>query len=363
VRRAKEPGATAHRGVARLRSRRARGEGAADDRIAIRTADELYANIPVYAANFESKLAHAGMLNVGMTIVGRYDAGLMRIDGAALAGDCEGATHVVTAITVGAFEFYAGAEAEAGAGFELASAGVGAKSTATRETLNRDGDARKCDDASPGDGAPPFGCGAIIRIEVVPLGDWSAGAAKAPPGAPKAAPAPKAVPAPETAELVAEPTPKRPARAPTKAPAQHPAVSSSSSCKFGDEPTCSSQCSGGDAPSCATLSRMIRDAKDYPRAFELAKSSCAKGAMLGCVIQAEMLFQGQHVKRDSAAARPLLERACRAGEPMGCNDLGLYHQQVRRGARQSAIPASVLGGHLASVQTSQIACPRARTMD
>jgi len=300
-----------------------------DDRIAIRTADELYANIPVFAANFESKLAHAGVLNVGMTIVGRYDAGMTRIDGAALAGDCDGATHVVTAITVGAFEFYAGAEAEAGAGVELASAGVGAKSTASRETLNRDGDAGKCDDASPGDGAPPFGCGAIIRIELAALGDWSASALNPPPGSsPK--PAPEPDPSPQGV------APRRPAKAPAPAPVQHAVVSSSTSCKLGDESTCTSKCNAGNAPSCATLSRMVRDSKDYARAFDLAKSACAKGAMLGCVIQAEMLFQGQGVKRDSAAARPLLERACEAGEPMGCNDLGLYHQQVSRDGAKAA---------------------------
>lgn len=297
-----------------------------DDRIAIRDADELYANIPVYAANFESKLERAGMLNVGMTIVGRYDAGGGPVSADALSGDCDGATHVVTAITVGAFEFYAGAEAEAGAGVHIAGAGAGAKSTSSRETLNRDGDENRCNDASPGDGAPPFGCGALIRIEVVPLGA-STGASQVTAKAPAASEAPKA---PPTAAPAPPPKPAAPA------PPKPGPVSTAKSCKLGDEAGCTTQCEAGNEASCATLSRMTRDKKQYARALTLAQGACSAGAMLGCVIQAEMLFQGQGVKRDSAAARPLLEAACEGGEPMGCNDLGLYHQQVSHDDAEAA---------------------------
>ena len=44
------------------------------DRVTMRDADELYANIPLGAATFESKLARSGELSVAMTIVGRYEA-------------------------------------------------------------------------------------------------------------------------------------------------------------------------------------------------------------------------------------------------------------------------------------------------
>src|SRR5262245_56226050 len=73
-----------------------------NDRVHIRDADELYANIPVYAAKFEGQLQKAGTLNVNMTIVGRYDTTKTTVRQDELEGDCTEATHVVTALTVGA---------------------------------------------------------------------------------------------------------------------------------------------------------------------------------------------------------------------------------------------------------------------
>jgi len=64
-----------------------------------------------------------------------------------------------------------GADAEIGAGASAVAVGAaGGKSKAKRETLNEAGDAGACEKASAGDTTPPFGCGALLRIEVVPLG-------------------------------------------------------------------------------------------------------------------------------------------------------------------------------------------------
>src|SRR5262249_59833891 len=48
---------------------------------------------------------------------------------------------------------------------------TGARSISKRETLNRDGDEGACAKSTADDRAPPFGCGALLRIEVVPLGE------------------------------------------------------------------------------------------------------------------------------------------------------------------------------------------------
>ncbi|MBW2459056.1 MAG: hypothetical protein JRI68_31440, partial [Deltaproteobacteria bacterium] len=141
-----------------------------DDRITMRDADELYANVPLGAVKLEAKLAKAGELNVNMTIVGKYEAGHAFVDPSELQGECSQATHVISAVTVGAFEFFAGAAAEVGGGIEAGTVGAGARSVARRELLNRDGDPMACDRASLEDERPPDGCGAFLRIEVVPLG-------------------------------------------------------------------------------------------------------------------------------------------------------------------------------------------------
>jgi hypothetical protein len=139
------------------------------DRITIRDADELYANVPLGAAKLEGKLAKAGELNVSMTIVGRYDSDRTVVAGSDLEGMCGRATHVITGLTIGAFEFFAGADASVGAGAEVVVAGGGAQSSAQRETLNQDGDPEACGEATAEDTAPPDGCGAALRVEVVPL--------------------------------------------------------------------------------------------------------------------------------------------------------------------------------------------------
>ena len=137
--------------------------------VKMRDADELYANIPAYAAKFEAALQKAGELNVSMTIVGRYEADHARVRAEELEGQCEGATHIVNALTVGSFDFFAGADASLGAGVAAGNAGAGAKSSSKRETLNQDGDATACASSKRDDKEPPFGCGALIRIEVIPI--------------------------------------------------------------------------------------------------------------------------------------------------------------------------------------------------
>ena len=138
-------------------------------RVKMHNADELYANIPAYAVKFEGTLARAGELNVEMTIVGRYEADRSGVRVEDLQGDCEGATHVVTGLSVGAFEFFAGAGAKAGVGVAAGDIGAGAKSSSLRETLNADGQEAACKGATGADTIPPYGCGALLGLEVQPI--------------------------------------------------------------------------------------------------------------------------------------------------------------------------------------------------
>lgn len=148
------------------------------DTIVMQSADELYANIPAGAAKFEAKLASAGQLNVAMMMVGKFAADRATVVPEELEGSCDGATHVVVGMNVGAFEFFAGSDGEIGAGATVASAGAGAKSTAKRETLTRDGDTEACLKATLADETPPAGCGASLRLEVIALETPQAAAAE-----------------------------------------------------------------------------------------------------------------------------------------------------------------------------------------
>jgi len=104
-------------------------------------------------------------------------------------------------VSVGAFDFYAGADASVGAGASVGAIGAGAKSQSSRETLTKNGDPESCAKATPDDKSPPAECGALIRIEVVPLGE-----AKAAPVQATALPATSA-PSPASTGSVPEPSP------------------------------------------------------------------------------------------------------------------------------------------------------------
>lgn len=140
------------------------------DRVTIKDADGLYANVPLGAARLEATLAKAGELNVAMTIVGRYEADRAIETAESLDGpDCARATHVITAVTVGAFDFFAGADATVVGGAAVANVGGRGKIGATRELITTDGDGEACKKATRGDAQPPEGCGAFLRVEVASI--------------------------------------------------------------------------------------------------------------------------------------------------------------------------------------------------
>ncbi|PCC70289.1 hypothetical protein SAMN02745121_03382 [Nannocystis exedens] len=140
-----------------------------NDRVKIRSADELYAQLPLGAARLEGKLARAGELDVEIALVGMLEAPQGRPGRDLLTGDCDAATHIITGVQVGAFHFFAGGagEIKVGAGFNQIGAGAG--STAERETLSADGQPASCDASTTADTKPPEGCGALIRIELSAL--------------------------------------------------------------------------------------------------------------------------------------------------------------------------------------------------
>jgi hypothetical protein len=104
-----------------------------------------------------------------MVIIGRKEADHSKFTERDLEGRCDEATHVITGLTVGAFSFYAGASAAVGAGVKVGNIGVGAESSHGREVLKQDGNEDACGEAEQGGEAPPDGCGALLRVEVVPI--------------------------------------------------------------------------------------------------------------------------------------------------------------------------------------------------
>lgn len=150
------------------------------DIVSMKDADELYTNLPLGAAKLEARLQKSGSLNVAMTIVGQFEADTDSVARSDLEGQCKGATHVVSGLTAGAFEFYAGGAASVGGEVDVMGAGAGGKTESKRELLSQDGNLEACKSSNRKDPEPPQGCGAALRIEVMPIQGAGAPAPTAP---------------------------------------------------------------------------------------------------------------------------------------------------------------------------------------
>lgn len=127
------------------------------DAVRVRDSDELFAQMPIGAAQLAARLARGSELRVDMMLVGAYETERASYARHELRGQCEEATHVLTAAQVGAFLMEIGASAEVG------------RASAGGEVINGDGDLVACEAASDGDVAAPRDCGALLRLEFSPL--------------------------------------------------------------------------------------------------------------------------------------------------------------------------------------------------
>jgi formylglycine-generating enzyme required for sulfatase activity len=132
----------------------------------VTTAFDLYAKLPVGAGRLESTLRERGALRVVSVIVGVRASSRPRVAQAELTGECAGATHVLRAMTLGAFRFFAGADARATT--DIGIGGFGSSSSAT--LLQSDGQIPACDRSLASDRAPPKECGALTRLDLEPIG-------------------------------------------------------------------------------------------------------------------------------------------------------------------------------------------------
>lgn len=133
------------------------------------TADDLYAQMPLGAAKLEGKLRASGEIGLRVIVVGRHESSISSVHASDLEGDdCAHATHVVSAVSVGAFELSAGAHAEVGGSVATNATAIGGLGTADKRALTRDGDLDACQAGTHGN-APPDGCGALVRLELLPI--------------------------------------------------------------------------------------------------------------------------------------------------------------------------------------------------
>lgn len=276
-----------------------------EKQIELSSSDEVAANLPVgglsWLSDVGGKLGRESALLAKLVMVGKRSSARKAAERGGLQGGCDGATHFVRAATVGAFVVASGSKAELAASAKILGKGASAGSERSTKIRAQDGDLDACTASKPDDKAPPDQCGAVVRIELEPIG-----------GA-----------APDAPELAV------PSCAPGFAVADGAcvAVSRPHQCRPGDAADCAAQCDAGDAASCATLAVMHRDGlgapKDWAKAAALAERACAKDVTAGCRTLAAAKLGGEGTARDPKGALALLDKACQAGDGLGCVDLGV----------------------------------------
>lgn len=336
-----------------------------EQNITLRSKAELHTNLPFGAVALEGALSKAGALSVMMRMVGKevLDRPTVRRD--QLKGRCEGATHYVQALTLGAFRFAAGASDRAGIGVEAFGRGVKGDADSSHGMLQTDGDFASCESADPGAPRAPARCGAVLRIEIVPL-DFADESAAAP-GTPARVSA-----APECGEgtrwngeacvtlahLRADAAAAPPAAPGASEGASERAVGFECNpreprecveqCKLGNLASCTVvghylragagdmpkdearadklwavSCKKGHAPACTALSGALQARHRWAEALTLGRAGCAGGDPAGCNAVAVQSFFGRGTTEDRSKAYALWARACSLRDWMSCSNAGV----------------------------------------
>lgn len=131
--------------------------------------DQIEANLPVHGVQLAGSLARGTSLDIGLMMVGQRGTSLQTVTRDGLQGSCDGATHFVQSATLGAFAMTTGAAAEARTAAEIFGAGTSASSLSSKTVLNRDGDLVACGTAGPSSSDAPAQCGALVRLQLVPV--------------------------------------------------------------------------------------------------------------------------------------------------------------------------------------------------
>ena len=118
--------------------------------------------------SLEGELQRSGRLAVQTTVSGQLQLADYDPRGVASGGYCQGATHVVSAISVGAFKLHSGGAGKVSGSAGVAGIGSGKASSSTEQTTMREaGSSARCEQAT--DAAPHAECASPVQMFLQPL--------------------------------------------------------------------------------------------------------------------------------------------------------------------------------------------------
>jgi hypothetical protein len=287
------------------------------ERVQLRNADEIRANLPLsgvaMAAKLEGALNKGVSLDIAYTMIGKKTS-TAEITSKMLTGaDCGEATHFVRGAMLGAFAMSTSSSAEVKATVEVGKVGAGADSQSAMQIDKKQGVLESCMKASPDDAKPHPQCAGLIRLELVVLGKRQGGGEG------------------EAAEGDAKPIDPGgdtnscpPGLTWAEGKCGVPSGAAAHACKEGDFPDCSAQCVKGSAESCNQLGMIYQRGNkevknDAAKAEESYQAACNKKLAAGCTNLAGLYRWGQGtVKKDDEAFKKYATLGCNSGEGRAC---------------------------------------------
>jgi len=323
-----------------------------EELIRMDNADEVQANLPVSGVKISAGMNAASALDLALVMVGKRSTTLIEADPSMLDGSCAGATHFVRAATIGAFAMDRSSSGKVRAAADLFGAGVDAASRSDRSNVTRDGDRNACRKGKASDETAPMGCGAALRLELIPLTKRRK---------PEEADAKEAKPAPEAggASLgIRNPQEECPVDTIWKNTKCASATAEERLCFRGNLPACQDLCERGDGWGCTTagehlierVSRRAReraDADSDPRshiapANEMFERGCKLRDEKACALRTYYgLLASQETDLSSLAT--LGEASCQRGGAVSCQITAILYEpesSLRRDRELTAPPAS-----------------------
>jgi hypothetical protein len=153
----------------------------ASDYLEISDEQELYAKLPLGAAQLEGELKRSGRLSVHTVVAGMLRLAEAEVVQVPWQAECAQATHVVEALSVGAFTLSAGGGGSVGAGVGLTAVGsVGGRVGGGDRVVRAAGDSRMCWEGT--DEAPHPHCRSPLQVFLRPLPGRVAEQEEGPPG-------------------------------------------------------------------------------------------------------------------------------------------------------------------------------------
>ncbi|MBE7481833.1 MAG: sel1 repeat family protein [Polyangiaceae bacterium] len=302
------------------------------DVVRLETADDVQASLPLGGLGIVGKIggefSKGTTLDIALAMVGKRRTTWNDVTKDELEGNCDGASHYVRAILVGAFAMKTGTRAKAAAAVEIFGAGTSGESSSAKDVATTDGKLSACDGATGEESKPPSQCAAILRLELEPIAKQGSGKKEA------ATPAAK-----EEPEVKAEAVEGCPpgfvfsGGACKKGGADRPHA-----CQPTDGKDCEAQCGRGDATSCDRLGSLILAGKLGPpnpeKAHAAFEKSCNAGYANGCANLGIRYLYGKD--RDPAKAMTLMEKACTAGSARACDAAGYAALKGQAGPKDAA---------------------------